>query len=41
MQPRRKNGRRSRNVDTRELRKRFLIVCEGAKTEPSIHPLRW
>jgi RloB-like protein len=24
-----------RKVDTREVRQRFLIVCEGAKTEPN------
>jgi len=24
-----------RNVDTREVRERFLIVCEGEKTEPN------
>ena len=28
-------GYSTRKVDTREVKKRFLIVCEGAKTEPN------
>lgn len=32
----RQNSRyRQRDVDTREIRQRFLIVCEGGKTEPN------
>lgn len=31
----RQRGYLSRNVDTREIRERFLIVCEGEKTEPN------
>lgn len=29
-----RNGYRERTVDSREIVQRFLIVCEGAKTEP-------
>lgn len=32
---RRRKGRRPRKVNTRTQRKRFLIVCEGEKTEPN------
>lgn len=31
----RSRGRRQRKVDTREVRQRFLIVCEGECTEPN------
>jgi hypothetical protein len=33
--PKRYKGRRLRKTATRTLRKRFLIVCEGEKTEPN------
>ncbi len=29
------HGYKHRNVDTRKIRERFLIVCEGKKTEPN------
>lgn len=32
--PERVRGRRGRRVSTREVRQRFLIVCEGEQTEP-------
>lgn len=32
---RRANGRHSRKQNVREVRQRFLIVCEGKKTEPN------
>lgn len=31
----RRQGRSSRRVGTREVRQRFLIVCEGEQTEPN------
>ncbi len=31
----RSSNRHQRKVDTRNIRERFLIVCEGAKTEPN------
>jgi hypothetical protein len=34
--PRQTNyGRYERKIDTKEVRQRFLIVCEGEKTEPN------
>lgn len=32
--PERVRGRTGRRVGTREVRQRFLIVCEGEQTEP-------
>ncbi len=32
---RNRRGYRLRDINTREIRQRFLIVCEGAKTEPN------
>lgn len=31
----RQRGRQSRRIETREVRQRFLIVCEGEQTEPN------
>jgi len=33
--PKRRKGRRPRKTGNRNLRKRFLIVCEGKQTEPN------
>ncbi len=33
--PQRRGGVTQRRVETREVRQRFLIVCEGEKTEPN------
>jgi len=33
--PERAHGRTGRRVGTREVRQRFLIVCEGEETEPN------